>query len=429
MSDPRHVLERPPPPPYRRRGPGSRIARRRAIAKQRRKKALGLVIFLWVLVGAVIAGGILLFQNVREGSSSAVPPGGETVSSQRTWLAIGTVESDPDLGAAWLTVFSEDPEGNQGVVLYIPRTAYVEIPGFGQEIIGKALSLGREPLQLTAVANMLGVQFDHFLKISDQGIQALVDKMGGVTLEVSAPLTVEEAGRVRTIFAEGTQTLNGERAAQYLAFVESNGDEISRAARHAVFWSAFFEKFNQGDGPEGVSALMAGSTDLYTTNGEGSDVAKLMSSLVEMGDRVAFETLPVQSTGLSTGTQFYSVDREAVDRLVKRYLAGSQPAGSGVAGRRLEILNGNGVPGIGQRVGDQLVPNGFRIILNQNARHFDYDVSQIVVYSNSDEALAVANEVKGILGVGEVVISRQRQSLVDLTIVVGKDYIEKHGNS
>ncbi len=75
----------------------------------------------------------------------------------------------------------------------------------------------------------------------------------------------------------------------------------------------------------------------------------------------------------------------------------------------------------------QLIAKGFRVILDQNANRFDYATTQIVVYSDEKAALATGNEIKGILGVGEVIISRQSQSVVDVTIVVGKDYLDTRG--
>jgi hypothetical protein len=264
------------------------------------------------------------------------------------------------------------------------------------------------------------------VKISDQSIQAFVEKIGGVTLEVTAPLTVEEAGRVKTVFAQGLQNLNGQRAAEYLRFVDSGGDEISRGARHASFWAGTFDKFRGDARAEQFKKIVGESVDLLETDASKEELTSFLGRFVDLGDeKLAFETLPVQSTGLDTGTQYYRAERDAVERMVKRYLSGSRPAGSGGGDRRVEILNGNGEPGLGQKVGDQLVPRGFRIVLNQNAKHFNYDVTQVVVYSNSKNALALAKEVQEVLGVGEVVISKQRQTLVDVTIVVGKDYLKK----
>lgn len=416
--------------PTHRRGPGPRSQRRKEKRKARRRRRFSRG-FLFVLAGALLVAlaSVLAPMIARRADEDATLPGEEAGRVQDTWLLVGTVEADPSGEAEWLSVLSWNHEDKKGFMMYVPRSTFVEIPGYGggPESVGKALALGREPLQMSTMSNLLGIHFDHYLRISDQAIQALFDKIEGLSLSVDQRLTRTEGdGRVRLVFAEGEQHLDGKRVAEYLLFVDESGDEISRAVRHASLWSAFFERFRGEGGPEALSQLFAESPDLVSTDAELSDLAAFMGSFasVPAGD-VFFETLPVQSEGLEVGVQFYRPEADAVQRIVDRYLAPSRAEGFGQPGRRIQILNGNGIPGIGQEVAEALVPKGFRVVLDANAKSFDYDVTQIVVYSDSEEAIALAEEIRQTLGVGEVIKSRQRQSVVDITIVVGKDYARK----
>lgn len=348
------------------------------------------------------------------------------VPVQQTWLLIGTVEADPSGEAHWISLVSWDRKERRGFVLYIPRSTLVEIPGYGgaPDALAKAMALGREPLQTSTVSNLLGVRLDHHLKISDQAIRALFDKVGGLELDIQSKLSrTEPDGRVQLVFAEGRQHLSGERVAEYLTYVEETGDEISRAVRHATVWSALFEKFRKEGGAQGFRQLMEGSMDLFGTSAEPAVLGGFFENFVAASpENVIFETMPVTAQGIETGSQLYRPDLEGVQRMVERYLAASRPEGAGQPGRRVQILNGNGVPGVGQDVAKALIPKGFRVVLDANAKSFDYEVTQIVVYSDSKETLAIAEEVREALGTGEILISRQPQSVVDVTIVVGKDY-------
>jgi polyisoprenyl-teichoic acid--peptidoglycan teichoic acid transferase len=112
--------------------------------------------------------------------------------------------------------------------------------------------------------------------------------------------------------------------------------------------------------------------------------------------------------------------------LVTTHLAGSIPLGGGGVAVRVQVLNGVGVPGVGQEV-DRLLDRGaFRIVLSDNARSFDFDATQILVYDESERSLAAAQRVQELLGVGTIQVSRQPQSVIDLTIVVGSDFVEAH---
>jgi hypothetical protein len=83
------------------------------------------------------------------------------------------------------------------------------------------------------------------------------------------------------------------------------------------------------------------------------------------------------------------------------------------------VLNGNGVPGIGEAVAERIIPGGFRVAVSQNASNFDHAETLIVVGSPDDVALA--ERVRDLLGVGSVSVS-VGSGIAPVTIVVGKDF-------
>jgi polyisoprenyl-teichoic acid--peptidoglycan teichoic acid transferase len=421
-TEPERGPEEPRPPRRGRRPLGVRVERLRKRRRTRIRRQLGAVVMVSVvLAGALVA--VAIWRGLGGGRSDDAG-GAKPGPSQETWLVIGTREADASGAADWLAVMSHDARASRSLVLYIPRSTLAELPGHGMDTLSTAQAVGKEPLVSAALSNLLGIRFDHILRISDQGERALFDKVGPVTVDVERNLDrLGPDGRSQVVFAEGRQKLSGTRAAEWLAFSDEGGDEISRSVRHAVFWSALLERYS-GDDAAALGKEVAAAGDLFSTDATAGDLEGFFSRLAGVDrDSLFFETLPVHATGVDTGTALYATDRASVDALTDRYLAKSRPAGAGSDGRLVQILNGNGVPGIGQAVGDRLVPKGFRIVLNQNARRFDYATTQIVVYSDSSKARALGDEIRAALGVGEVVVSRQSQSLVDVTIVVGKDFV------
>ncbi len=416
MTDPGH-----------RRADGPRMKRRRQQRRARlRRQVFGMGLATLLVVVAVLAGSRIVERMRHRGGRPGTGTPAAEAPRQETWMVIGTVEADRSGDAGWLSLASWNVRQDRGFLMYIPRSTLTEIPGHGQDTLARSLGLGREPLLVTTASNLLGVSFDHYLRVSDQGIRALFDKAGGVTLDIQQRLTANEAdGRARVVFAEGRQHLDGARVAEYLGFIDPNGDEISRAVRHASVWSAFWEQYRTGGGGKKLGELFASSRDLFSTDASSAQLERFFGHFASVpAADIQLETMPVTSTGIQSGAQIYAPDSQGVEAMVDRYLAESRPRGAGRVGRRVEILNGNGSPGIGQQVSDLLIPKGFRVVLNQNARSFDYDTTQIVVYTGSAQALATGEEVKRVLGVGELVVSRQQQGIVDLTIVVGKDFLE-----
>ena len=68
----------------------------------------------------------------------------------------------------------------------------------------------------------------------------------------------------------------------------------------------------------------------------------------------------------------------------------------------------------------RLVPAGARVALSGNADSFAYAQTQIVFYDRSRQEVAV--QVRQALGTGKLVLSRQPLDVVDVTVVIGKDF-------
>jgi polyisoprenyl-teichoic acid--peptidoglycan teichoic acid transferase len=383
------------------------------------------LIFFALGLGALVVAAAFVdlpSQLINPGTS---PRPKQQPPTQETRLMIGTLEKDQSQEASWLSIFSWNRKTKRGFVMYIPRTTLVEIPGYGggPEAAAKALALGKEPLQASAISNLLGIRFDSAVRLSDQATRALFDKAGGVDIDVKSKLTRTDAdGKLRSVFAEGQQHLDGQRVSDYLSYTDASGDEVARGARNSDIWRALFDKY-RGGGTKGFEKLLLESKDLFVTDSDPAKVSPFLASFTSVDtEDVIFETLPVQAQGVDTGSQFYKPQNDAVQRIVERYLAASRPRGAGQPGRRVEVLNGNGRPGIGQEVAKRLVPKGYRVVLDANAKSFDYETTQIVIYSDSKQAQSIGRDIRETLGVGDIVLSRQRQTVVDVTVVIGKDY-------
>jgi polyisoprenyl-teichoic acid--peptidoglycan teichoic acid transferase len=122
------------------------------------------------------------------------------------------------------------------------------------------------------------------------------------------------------------------------------------------------------------------------------------------------------------GSELYEADAEEVEAFMEETLTSFDASGEVV---EVQVLNGNGVPGIGQHVAEALAGKGFRVALGGNAQNFKHSETEIVTYDASPDGIAAAERARELLGVGRVLVSAQEQGIVsvDLTIVVGKDFL------
>ena len=84
------------------------------------------------------------------------------------------------------------------------------------------------------------------------------------------------------------------------------------------------------------------------------------------------------------------------------------------------VQNGNGAPGVGEQVGRQIIPAGFRVVISQNAQSFDIPSTDI--FANGKQNVGDAQRAREALGIGQVLVSSVPSGVGDITIVVGKDF-------
>jgi len=96
----------------------------------------------------------------------------------------------------------------------------------------------------------------------------------------------------------------------------------------------------------------------------------------------------------------------------------------------LNILNGEGTQGIALTVKEVLEENlnkeqeTINVKETKNADNFNYNTTDIIINSDKDGVSDIADEIKSILGVGEILESSDNPDNVDITIIVGSDYTQ-----
>jgi hypothetical protein len=206
---------------------------------------------------------------------------------------------------------------------------------------------------------------------------------------------------------------------QLLFTVGIDADDIALGSRHIAFWDALFETFSED--ADALSAVFRGAADVLSeSDASAEEHAAIFGAIAELApeDRV-IQALTVTALEVP-GNRLYASDAEELADFVTEVVG--DDAGTETQ-TRVQILNGNGVPGIGEEVAAKLVGEGFRVILSGNAKRLDYEKTLIITYDSSPDGQALARRAQGLLGVGDVQVSTQDQGIVDLTIVVGKDFL------
>lgn len=399
--------------------------RRAALLERKKKKrvrqTVGTVAAVLAAAAAIGGTGVLVRNVVDPEEKVAVPVGQPAPAPELggTTLLFGTKESsDQGRGAIWMTLVTYDPESEKASVVYVPPHTAVEVPGRGLQGVGEAYGSGGVPLLLVSAENLLGIKIDRYLELSDKDALVLFEKLEPLTVDVPAEVRVPVGkDEARLIFVEGPQELTPPLLVKLLYIVGIDGDDVELGGRHLAFWQQFLEVHE----PDEVAAAIQGaSAALGESDASAKELAEFFAAVAALPpEDVRLSALPVRP--ISAGeSELYATDGEELAAFVEDTIGVDPDAPDEV---RIQLLNGNGVPGLGREVADLLVGEGFRVILGGNARRLNYRKTLIISYDSSDEAIATAERARDLLGVGEVQVSAQQQGIVDLTIVVGKDFL------
>jgi hypothetical protein len=226
------------------------------------------------------------------------------------------------------------------------------------------------------------------------------------------------------LFPAGPSTLDGPEAAKFWSFVGSGEDELAVLARQRQIWNSVFASMSADDAVRGRT-IGDGAPQLRPVSSDDPNVVTdLFDGLIaaHTADELGFELLPVKVFGAAGSEDTYQVREQQSAELIADTLAPSRPPG-GEAGRlRVQVLNGVGTPGIGRQIDQRLDGEPVRVTLTDNAVNFEQATTRILIYDDNPAIREAAERVRERLGVGTIELSRQPQSVVDLTIVVGADF-------
>ena len=121
-----------------------------------------------------------------------------------------------------------------GGMLAVPRDTLVQIPGVGEDKINAAFAAGGPDLTVATLENLTELPIDNYVVVHFDGVEDIVNAMGGITLQVEEPIEVGIGGQPISIPA-GTQTLDGTEALAYVRYRGGPTADIGRIGRQQRF--------------------------------------------------------------------------------------------------------------------------------------------------------------------------------------------------
>ena len=390
-------------------GDRTRRKKGRGLKKKKEKKVIFIIFSILILVTLIF---LLKFLGIFPFSS-------DILSYNRiNILIVGCDEIENNGRADTIVFLSISPKTKDVLILSIPRDTRVEIPERGMDKINHAYAFGGKKLISETVSLFLDVPI-HFYAIADfNGFVNIIDELGGVEIDVEKEMHyVDKAGGLDINLYPGKQILNGEKSLQYIRFRHDQLGDLGRIKRQQKLALAVIEKMMNFDSitkiPQ-ISEEMKGYVETDIKVQDAVALANLFKGINQ--EEFKIETIQAKPVYIE-GVSYLEPDVEEVRQRVKSLIYSKNKN----SGMKLEVLNGNAMFGIANRVAKDLELQGFEIVNIGNADRFDYEKTKIIVYSKK---VNLDNEFKKLFNDFEIVKESQTNANLDLVIILGKDMAE-----
>ena len=230
-------------------------------------------------LGAALAATASGFRIV--GAQEFVTPAALEPKDIYTFLVMGmdTRPDEKELNTDVLMVSRVNLVDNTVRTMSFPRDLYVEIPGIGADKINAAFKAvaengkedwmkGMEATRNTIEQNF-GLTIDAALSVRFEGVQKIVDTLGGVTIVNPYDLRDDsyptlDYGTKEIFYPAGEITVNGEQALELMRTRHQDGDD-GRVMRQQLVLTALLQKAQDPANVAKLPELMKNASDAVIT--------------------------------------------------------------------------------------------------------------------------------------------------------------------
>ena len=433
------------------------------------------IILMYLLVTTV--AGIVIFTRVRESVAASDllpdftidrPEEGDSPNVERvegeslpvwtntdriTALVLGIDEraqEDDFWRTDTMILATLDPVTMRVGVLSIPRDLWVHIPGYTENRINTAHMLGdayEHPgggpaLAVETVEYNLGVEIDYYVRFNFQAFVELVDRIGGIDVDVPEDIDDPEYPDYNygfdPLFIEaGLHHFYGEEALKYARTRHSTGGDFDRARRQQQVLVAIFER---------VSTLNL----LPQLALQAPDILNVLESSVKIDPKLQLdEVIALANLGTQDDPEnmlFRVIDerctlfkitpdemmilvplrdkiREVRDEVFDLNATNGQLDSVEEEDASISVLNGTTTSGLAYSTTQYLTENGISVASYNNADRQDYDNTLLIL--NREKPLTSLKLVT-LLGLQQsaVVNGANPTAEFDVVLILGEDYAD-----
>jgi hypothetical protein len=313
--------------------------------------------------------------------------------------------------------------GGSAQQVLVPSRLLLDVPGAGRVPLARSLMTSSQAPG-EAIEDALEIKVDATWTLDSTALAALVDRVGGVVVDVDTDITQgTQVGAAVLLGAGAQQKLTGQQAALFAQFSAADEPEAARLARQEQVLRAVLSALP--DDPATIRTVLAGLPGAPT--GAALDaVVRVVGAtrLAAVSNELASTMLPVKEIDAGGTVTSYGLDDTAATQLVDTRLAGAKLPVAAVGHVRVLVQNGVGAPGLGDSARARLIGAGLRYVAGGNLPGFGQGATVVLLRDASSTSRERGMAVARALGLGEssLRISESAPTVADIVVILGADY-------
>jgi polyisoprenyl-teichoic acid--peptidoglycan teichoic acid transferase len=323
-----------------------------------------------------------------------------------------------------------DPQTKRTIVLGIPRDTKIEREGFGTEKLNAVDHESGPAAAAKEVSKVLGgVAIDRYIRVNNMGVAKLVDELGGVTVTVPKDIKYQDDSQHFYInLKAGKQHLDGLKLLGLLRYRHDANGDIGRMQRQQMVFKALLEQSLNPMTMARIPQLFSVLQSHIDTNLTVEEFLALGGFSMQNGkSKMQMLMMPGDYNGDGKhGTSYWLADDKGIQNMMARYFDRGQIdlERAQVETLRVNIEDTSHFPDATARLIKRLNKAGYQNVRLDAAPKIKEDLttSQFIAQKGNPE---VAEGLSQLLGFGEVKVDSSGNLYSDVTIKLGRDWLQK----